>query len=306
MGTILPNTDMSEDCLPLNIYAPVTESKELRAVMVWIHGGGYGAGQEIDEAFGKVDWMVGSLSDEGNLMLYMAALMQGLHGYNFTEGIPEDVLNTKLIPPILKTFYSENPDMVKKYIHDFYTHKADRIENTLAYRDMFSDIMFNQHIPESSLAHLRAKGTNSQASTYSYHITHVLSGHSIVDFYMFGLSLPPWATCSSHADDVPLTFGKGYFVSDPTFTWTEEDQRAADVVMTYWTNFAKTGNPNQGRPLEGVATWEEYTKDKKGYINIGKQTEMGYDLLPERIKLWMRTIPEEIERERASKQKPEL
>ncbi|XP_041354345.1 neuroligin-4, Y-linked-like [Gigantopelta aegis] len=36
-------TSMSEDCLVLNIYVP--ETRHTKAVMVWIHGGGYVAGQ---------------------------------------------------------------------------------------------------------------------------------------------------------------------------------------------------------------------------------------------------------------------
>jgi len=34
-------TDMSEDCLNLNIYVPDKQTKSKLPVMVWIHGGGY-------------------------------------------------------------------------------------------------------------------------------------------------------------------------------------------------------------------------------------------------------------------------
>lgn len=37
-----PGTLGNEDCLHLNVYAPVNASQ--LPVLVWIHGGGYGAG----------------------------------------------------------------------------------------------------------------------------------------------------------------------------------------------------------------------------------------------------------------------
>ena len=43
---ILPNKNISEDCLHLNIYVPVNIScNSKKSVMVWIHGGGYIYGQ---------------------------------------------------------------------------------------------------------------------------------------------------------------------------------------------------------------------------------------------------------------------
>jgi para-nitrobenzyl esterase len=43
---ILPNKNISEDCLHLNIYVPVNIScNSKKSVMVWIHGGGYLNGQ---------------------------------------------------------------------------------------------------------------------------------------------------------------------------------------------------------------------------------------------------------------------
>ncbi|KAJ8302994.1 hypothetical protein KUTeg_019390 [Tegillarca granosa] len=43
---LLPITDMSEDCLFLNVYVPNSVSSgSKKSVLVWIHGGGYSLGQ---------------------------------------------------------------------------------------------------------------------------------------------------------------------------------------------------------------------------------------------------------------------
>lgn len=50
---VLPNKNISEDCLQLNIYTPVNASPSKASVMVWIHGGAYidGRGMMFDGSY---------------------------------------------------------------------------------------------------------------------------------------------------------------------------------------------------------------------------------------------------------------
>jgi para-nitrobenzyl esterase len=41
--------DVSEDCLKLNVWTPAIADGKKRAVMVWLHGGGYANGNAIEQ-----------------------------------------------------------------------------------------------------------------------------------------------------------------------------------------------------------------------------------------------------------------
>ena len=55
-----------------------------------------------------------------------------------------------------------------------------------------------------------------------------------------------------HAGDIEYVFGmlKGAL---PRVAWTADDERLSDQMMSYWSNFAKTGDPN-GSGSAGVAS----------------------------------------------------
>ena len=47
--------------------------------------------------------------------------------------------------------------------------------------------------------------------------------------------------------------------------WTDVDRKVADTMATYWTNFAKNGNPNGS----GLANWPVYNPKDEYWLNIG-------------------------------------
>ena len=55
-----------------------------------------------------------------------------------------------------------------------------------------------------------------------------------------------------HASEIEFVFG---VLSSKKLPWRPDDRTVSDLMGTYWTNFAKTGNPN----ADGVPAWPAYT-----------------------------------------------
>ena len=75
--------------------------------------------------------------------------------------------------------------------------------------------------------------------------------------YYFDVRTPEQPGGSSHASELPYVFGN---VDVPTVGGSKPDKATSDQMMTYWTNFAKTGDPNGA----GAPEWPKFTlKDQQ-------------------------------------------
>ncbi len=95
-------------------------------------------------------------------------------------------------------------------------------------------------------------------STWAWLDAQVATGRAPVFRYRFDLPSPgdpnhPASAGAFHSDDIEYVFGTLDFRKGAA--WRPEDRALSALMQTYWTNFAKTGNPN----ALGLPKWPVYS-----------------------------------------------
>lgn len=67
-----------------------------------------------------------------------------------------------------------------------------------------------------------------------------------------------------HGSDLYYVFGN---LDQHNWNWAEVDYRLSDIMIKYWTNFAKCGNPNS----EGLPKWPEFSEDSPKALYLDKE-----------------------------------
>ena len=125
--------------------------------------------------------------------------------------------------------------------------------------------------------------------TWKWLEAHRNTGHAPVYRYHFELAAPPSkfhpGTFAFHSDDIEYVFGT--LDTRPGYTVRPEDTKLSDEIMSYWTNFAKTGDPNG----KGLPKWPKYNDDGFPLIHLNSTITSGPDTLRPRDLFLMNGIP---------------
>uniref|UniRef100_A0A8D2DGE0 Carboxyl ester lipase n=1 Tax=Sciurus vulgaris TaxID=55149 RepID=A0A8D2DGE0_SCIVU len=140
--------------------------------------------------------------------------------------------------------------------------------------DLETDILFLMPT-EIALAQHRANARS--AHTYSYLFSHP----SRMPIY------PKWVG-ADHADDLQYIFGKPFATP---LGYRPQDRTVSKAMIAYWTNFARSGDPNMGH--SAVPThWYPYTLEDGNYLEITKKMDsssMKQHLRTRYLKYWTQT-----------------
>jgi para-nitrobenzyl esterase len=109
-------------------------------------------------------------------------------------------------------------------------------------------------------------------STWRWLEAHVATGNSPVFRYRLDLGSPGDKNHSAllgafHSDDIEYVFGT--LDSRPEAVWRPEDRKLSDQIGSYWTNFARTGDPNGA----GLPQWPMYKPTEWQVMHLDATSE---------------------------------
>jgi para-nitrobenzyl esterase len=124
--------------------------------------------------------------------------------------------------------------------------------------------------------------------TWKWIEAHRKTGDSPVYRYHFELASPPSkfhvGSFAFHSDDIEYVFGT--LDTRPGAVWRAEDRKLSEQMMSYWTNFARTGDPNG----PGLPPWPKYDS-ADSLIHLDSIITSGPDTLRPRYEFLLKGMP---------------
>ncbi|XP_045187891.2 neuroligin-4, Y-linked-like [Mercenaria mercenaria] len=219
--------------------------------------------------FKNVDLMIGATNLDGNVFL-----PNWLHSINTSSyapttgffGVTSEQFEKVIVPMAAAMFLGEQPcNVTLDAVKAEYTapdNLTRRLQNLI-------DIGTDSALNAPSVATARAHRNNS-TSTYMYQFA--------TAFVNQLFPVPPVLLneeSAGHADDLGFVFGFPgtlllLFGVNPVNV-TDEQKKVSKAIMTMWTNFAKTGNPNAPVDLQSIYSglqWPLYETLTEAYLKI--------------------------------------
>ncbi|XP_028406018.1 cholinesterase-like isoform X2 [Dendronephthya gigantea] len=170
---------------------------------------------------------------------------------------------------ILKEHFKNKPERVQEYAYKLYYPECTPsfIEAFRPIVDIYSDIVFTCGTKQEAL--LRSNMPTSEVYLYRYSYA-TPSPYSAYPRGQLGFA--------AHGADFLSSFGRT--INNPSFP--AEDQILSMRVILYWTNFAKTGNPNKGtttlplvlNQINNLPTWPRHTITTQEFLDMGSLSQM--------------------------------
>ncbi|KAJ8047392.1 Pyrethroid hydrolase Ces2e [Holothuria leucospilota] len=246
---------------PLLPFGPVIDGEFIREDPMILYQSGF---------FGvKADVLIGFNDNEGGYSIPATRGPSGLDLDNFSV----DVFRMMLKTEFSKVVPGDTSELIS-HVEALYAGE-DGITDETAFQK-FGHIVGDGLVVAPSLA-IAEYTSESGYYTFVYEYQHRPSYYKGPDFIG-----------ADHGVEEPLVLGFPFLEGDiqDTMEFTEEEESLSDIMMTYWGNFAKFGDPN-GDKAE-LPYWPPYRHTDKIYMQLKPVPEIAGNLKPNIVMFWNR------------------
>ncbi|KAH3828213.1 liver carboxylesterase 1F-like [Dreissena polymorpha] len=229
--------------------------------------------------FQTLDILAGTNIAEGGLMYWPLMKYQHQYHYNISEGVPAGVLCDVVATAAAEEYAVSTRGLIKDAVCKQYTVRDGSLaEQGRSTVDVYADLQFFIPTVQTLDAHYTPEKVGR---SFQYIFTHQPS-------FTWIRERPPWLIGANHAGELPFVFGLDAMYP-PTHEKPRAERKLSESIMTYWTNFAKTGTPN-GDP--SLPIWPDYEPTTSAYMNLSLDLGSGVHLFSDRVHFWTRVVPD--------------